>query len=84
VTARVIKSVALAGDLSEEARLALLAAKFNGSRWMLLSPSNEAIDELRSKKLARDLRGEAEVTISGMNVRAVVIRSNYRRGAAFE
>ncbi len=78
---RAIKSVALAGDLSEEARLVLLAAKFNGRRWMLLSPSGEAIDELRSLKLARDLEGEAEVTISGMNVRAVVARSNYRRGA---
>lgn len=84
MTVRVIKSVALAGDLSEEARLALLAAKFNGSRWMLLSSSSAAIDELRSLKLARDLRGETHVTISGMNVRAVVARSTYRQGAVSE
>jgi hypothetical protein len=81
VTARIIKSVALAARLSEEAQLALLAAKFNGCRWMLSSPSSKAIDELRSLKLAREFRGEAHVTISGLNVRAIVIRSSYRQKA---
>lgn len=84
MTARVIKSVALAAKLSKEARLALLSAKFNGRGWMLASPATDATNELRRLKLARELRGEAHITISGMNVRAVVARSSYRRGAVSE
>jgi hypothetical protein len=78
---RVIKSLALAAGLSEEARLALLDANLNGFRWVLSCPAISATEELRALKLAGELRGEAHLTISGMNVRAVVARSSSRRGA---
>lgn len=80
MTARVIKSLRLAAKLSEEARLALLAAKFDGCRWMLWLPTTEVTEELRGLKLARELEGETHVTISGMNVRAIVARSGYPQG----
>lgn len=81
MTARVIKSLALAAGLPKEARLALLDANFNGFRWVLSYLAIVATKELQAFKIAGEIRGEAHSTISGMNVPAVVTQSRYRRGA---
>jgi hypothetical protein len=84
VSARINKSAELAARLSEGARAALLSAKFIGGRWVLQTPAAGVTDELRALQLARESNQRVHITILGMKIRAVVVRSKYHHGAVSE
>jgi len=68
------RSATVALQLCEEAKIALVTARFNGGGWTVQSPCEEVADCLLSLKLGCRVGDNINATVAGMHVRRILSR----------